>query len=79
VLLLNKRTNASYKYVFVIETNFCFRIHKVVLASGSKYFVEMFRRHPHLKKVQAPLPAVQHHDRHTDDQVARILKYFYNN
>jgi len=55
VLLLNKRTSASY------------RIHKVVLASGSKYFVELFRRHPHMTTVQAPLPAVQNHDRHTDD------------
>lgn len=56
-----------------------FRVHKVILASGSKYMVQVFRSFPSLNEVQVPLPYNQGYENNSDDQVIRILKYLYAN
>lgn len=57
-----------------------FRSHKVVLASGSKYFLELFLTEDVSKIVQfeAPKP-IPVNGEVMDDAVSKILKYFYNN
>jgi hypothetical protein len=42
-------------------------VHKVVLASGSKYFVEVFRAYPDLKKVSVPAAYIQSYENNSDD------------
>ena len=50
-----------------------------MIASGSKYFVEVFRAYPDLKTVAVPHAYIQAYEENSDDQVIRILKYFYAN
>ena len=50
-----------------------------MIASGSKYFVEVFRAYPDLKTVAVPHAYIQAYEANSDDQVIRILKYFYAN
>lgn len=56
-----------------------FSVHKAILASGSKYFQDVFAQFPKIKEVIAPLPYNQKEEGSSDDQVSRILKYLYNN
>jgi hypothetical protein len=54
----------------------------VVIASGSIYFTELFRKYPcvdDLPTVRVPVPVNQHYENSSDDQVIRILKYLYSN
>ena len=57
------------------------RVHRVILASGSRFFLKAFRTYDvkTLPKINLPLPNVQPGEGHSDDQFSRILKYFYNN
>jgi hypothetical protein len=54
-------------------------VHRVVVASSSKYLNRIFKWHPHMKVVALPIPFLQNNEKHTDDQYARILKYMYAN
>ena len=68
VTLINPITKATYQ------------CHRVVLASGSKYLLDVFAKFGPdvLKQVKAPQPFNQKSEIHSDDQVSRILKYLYN-
>lgn len=59
-----------------------YKTHKVILGSGSRYFMEIFRSLgaavPNPLKVPEPAP-LEKFESSDDDQVARILKYFYCN
>ena len=56
------------------------RSHKVILASGSKYFLELFLTEDIAKIIQfeAPKP-IPVNGEVMDDAVSKILKYFYFN
>lgn len=58
-----------------------FRTHRVIVASGSRYMLEVFMKHSveELPTVRIPEPFNQKNELHSDDQVARILKYIYGN
>ena len=57
------------------------RAHRVIVASGSRYMLEVFTKHSvkDLPKVRCPKPFNQKNELHSDDQVSRILKYIYAN
>ena len=65
------------------------KAHKAILASGSTYFLEVFRTNPKdadgketLTYIEVPKPvktASQTSATVTDDHVLRIMKYIYNN
>ena len=59
---------------------FWFRSHKFILASGSKYFLELFLSENPAKitKFEAPKP-IPVNGEIMDDAVSKILKYFYYN
>ena len=69
VTLINPISGASYK------------AHRVILASGSRYLLEVFAKHPvaDMPTVKVPAPFNQKCEQHSDDQVSRILKYIYGN
>lgn len=67
IVLINPLNGAKYN------------VHKAILASGSKYFQDVFVQFPKIKEVIAPLPYNQKEEGSSDDQVSRILKYLYNN
>jgi hypothetical protein len=50
-----------------------------VIASGSKYFQEVFKTYPDMREVAVPAPYNQAYENNSDDQVIRIFKYFYAN
>ena len=56
------------------------RVHRVIVASGSRYLLELFSKYApgDLDKIKVPQPFNQQHELHSDDQVSRILKYLYN-
>lgn len=58
----------------------CFRTHRVIIASGSRYLLNLFKRYKpeELDKVKAPKGFNSRGENHSDDQVSRIMKYFYN-
>lgn len=68
ITIVNPLTGAQYK------------AHKVILASGSRYFLEVFLHEDPVKLTQfeAPRPIPVNGDK-MDDAVAKILKYFYYN
>ena len=51
----------------------------MIVASGSKYFAELFRKYDckALPEVTVPHPFNQIYENNSDDQVIRILKYIY--
>lgn len=51
----------------------------MIVASGSKYFAELFRKYDQkaLPEVTVPKPFNQIYENNSDDQVIRILKYIY--
>lgn len=51
----------------------------MILASGSRWFCEALKKFPFMKQINVPKPHIQYHENHSDDQVARILKYLYSN
>lgn len=53
----------------------------MIVASGSRYMLEVFMKHNviDLPQVRIPEPFNQKNEMHSDDQVARILKYIYGN
>ena len=53
----------------------------MIVASGSRYMLEVFTKHSvkELPKVRVPEPFNQKNELHSDDQVSRILKYLYGN
>lgn len=53
----------------------------MIVASGSRYMLEVFMKHnvTDLPQVRIPEPFNQKNEMHSDDQVARILKYIYGN
>jgi hypothetical protein len=68
IIIHNQATGANYK------------AHKVVLASCSKYFLEVFLREDvsKLTKFDAPKPVKVNGDM-ADDNFTKVLKYFYHN
>lgn len=58
-----------------------YKTHRVIVASGSRYMLEVFMKHNviDLPQVRIPEPFNQKNEMHSDDQVARILKYIYGN
>lgn len=62
-------------------TGALYKAHRVILASGSRYMLEVFTKHSvkELPKVRVPEPFNQKNELHSDDQVSRILKYLYGN
>lgn len=69
VTLVNPVTRATY------------RTHRVIVASGSRYLLEVFMKHDvaELPTVTLPEPFNQKNELHSDDQCSRILKYIYAN
>ena len=69
VTLLHPVTGAQYK------------CHRAVVASGSRYMLEVFCKYgpADLPRVRVPEPYAQKLMLHSDDQVSRILKYIYSN
>ena len=69
VTLIHPTTGAFYK------------AHRVIVASGSRYMLEVFTKHSveDLPRVRVPEPFNQKNELHSDDQVSRILKYIYGN
>lgn len=61
------------------KTQAVYKVHKIVLASGSKYMFEAFKAYPKLTKINVPQPLNQSYETSSDDQIARILKYLYSN
>ncbi len=58
-----------------------YRVHRVIIASGSRYMLEAFMKHSvkMLPKIRVPEPFNQKNELHSDDQVSRIIKYIYGN
>eukprot|EP00347_Sterkiella_histriomuscorum_P004984 403358342 len=68
VTVVNPTTGAKYK------------AHKMIIASGSKYFLELFISEDHSKITQFEIPQpIPVSGDHPDDVVSKILKYFYHN
>lgn len=69
VTLVHPTSGASYK------------THRVIVATGSRYLLEIFMKHSveDLPTVRVPEPFNQKNEMHSDDQVSRILKYIYGN
>ena len=53
--------------------------HRAILASGSRYFLDLFNHFPvgELDEVTIPEPLITTGD--TRDQIEKVLKYIYNN
>lgn len=68
ITIVNQATGANYK------------AHKVVMASGSHYFLEVFLREDvsKLTKFDAPKPVKVNGDI-ADDTLSKVIKYFYHN
>lgn len=62
-------------------TGALYRVHRVIIASGSRYMLEVFTKHTakQLPRVKCPEPFNQKNELHSDDQVSRIIKYIYGN
>ncbi len=62
-------------------TGALYRVHRVIIASGSRYMLEAFMKHDvkMLPKIRVPEPFNQKNELHSDDQVSRIIKYIYGN
>ena len=62
-------------------TRATYRTHRVIVASGSRYLLEVFMKHDvaELPTVTLPEPFNQKNELHSDDQCSRILKYIYAN
>ena len=60
---------------------YLFRAHRLIVASGSRYMLEVFMKYSveDLPRVRVPYPFNQKNELHSDDQVSRILKYLYAN
>ena len=63
---------------------FPFRVHKAILASGSKYFLEVFRTSDpeKLTSIEIPLPIKTKSNEGAtviDEHVSKILRFIYNN
>ena len=58
-----------------------YKTHRVIVATGSRYMLEVFTKHSveDLPTVRVPEPFNQKNELHSDDQVSRILKYIYGN
>lgn len=69
VTLIHPTTGATYP------------VHRVIVASGSRYMLEVFSKHSvvDLPKIRVPEPFNQKNELHSDDQVSRIMKYIYGN
>ena len=59
----------------------CNRAHRVIIASGSRYMLEIFMKYSveELPRVKIPEPFSHKNKLHPEDQVGRILKYIYGN
>lgn len=78
-LFVHNPTFSDITLVNQIKNQATYKVHRVVVASGSKYLNRVFKWHPHMKVIELPVPTLQNNEKHSDDQIARILKYMYNN
>ncbi len=57
-----------------------FRLHRMIIAAGSQYFHEIFKKYDNviLPIVNIPKPYNQAYEAHSDDSAIRVFKYFYS-